>query len=406
MTGRERVLKALSFQPTDRVPMDLGGMDSTGISCFAYPALVEALGLPPRPTRVHDTGQMLAFPDTDVLDALDCDVITVRMDMHNAFPQQDLWHPYDFNGRLPALVRDPSLFETLEDGTIVQPLDGRQMPPTSHVFEAEHGGQPLLLTGDIPKPDLDEVKASQEKSRLLDKDLKAVRENCRRAREVSDRAILFNGPGAGIGIANFTGIAMFPMLCLTEPGYVAELHDIVTRYAVERIEALLPEVAPYIDLYMCSADDWGTQNQTIAAPQVYRDLFKPYYRRITGTIHALAPEVKTFLHSCGAIYDLLDDIVDSGFDALNPVQWTAGGHSCREWKDKCRNRLALWGGGVNTQDTLPLGTVDDVHREVAEVVRCLSQDGGYVFCGIHNLLAEIPGEKIIAMYETARTLRA
>ena len=75
ITSHERVLNALNFQPTDRLPKDLGGMLSTGISAFAYPKLVAALGLPPRLPRVHDTGQMLALPDLDVLDALGCDVV-------------------------------------------------------------------------------------------------------------------------------------------------------------------------------------------------------------------------------------------------------------------------------------------------------------------------------------------
>jgi len=79
----------------------------------------------------------------------------------------------------------------------------------------------------------------------------------------------------------------------------------------------------------------------------------------------------------------------------------AGKHPYQEWKAKARGRLTLWGGGVNAQGTLPLGTVEDVAREVAEVVGCLGQDGGYVFCNIHNLLAEVPAEKIIAMYRTA-----
>jgi uroporphyrinogen decarboxylase len=83
------------------------------------------------------------------------------------------------------------------------------------------------------------------------------------------------------------------------------------------------------------------------------------------------------------------------------VQWSAGGHSYREWKDKCRGRLALWGGGVNTQTTLPLGSVADVKREVAEVVPYMARDSGYVFCAIHNLLAEIPPEKVLAIYRAA-----
>ena len=150
-----------------------------------------------------------------------------------------------------------------------------------------------------------------------------------------------------------------------------------------------------------ASDDWGTQKNTIASPKVFRDLFLPYRRQINAECHKIAPQVKTFLHSCGAIYNILDLIIESGFDVLNPVQWPAGGHSYQEWKDKARNRITLWGGGVNAQHTLPLGTVEDVAQEVKEVVSYLSQDGGYVFCNIHNLLAEIPPEKIIAMYQAA-----
>ena len=156
-TSRDRVLRALNFQTTDRVPLDLGGMRSTGISAFAYPKLVAALGLPPRRPKVEDTGQMLALPDLDVLDALGCDVVTICDDAANAFEQPELWHDYDFNGRLPARVRQPSAFEALPDGTIVQ--GNSRMVPDSVVFDAPHGGQPLDLSADLPKPDLKEVKA-------------------------------------------------------------------------------------------------------------------------------------------------------------------------------------------------------------------------------------------------------
>ena len=405
MTRRERVMRALSFQPTDRIPKDLGGMPSTCISCFNYPDLVRALGLPPRRTRVHDTGQMLALPDTDVLDALDCDVVTILGSATNAFAQPGKWHPYDFNGRLDAEVLDPSIFRTEPDGTITQPAWGGKMPPTSHVFESEHAGQPLLLTGDLPKPDLAELRAKFAAERMSDREVGEMADLFKRARDASDRAIMYMGIGAGIGIANFGGLAVFPMLCLTEPEFVAELHDLVVDNALEQIERVLPKVADSVDVYMCCADDWGTQNATIAAPQVYRDLFKPHYRRMNDLIHQIAPEVKTFLHSCGAIYDILDDIIDSGFDVLNPVQWTAGGHSYQEWKDKTRGRLALWGGGVNSQVTLPLGSVADVEREVREIVEYLGRDSGYVFNGIHNILAEVDPEKVVAMYRAAGTVR-
>ncbi|NLN92045.1 MAG: hypothetical protein GX130_01880 [Candidatus Hydrogenedens sp.] len=401
MNSRERVLAALNFEPVDRIPRDLGGMPSTGISCFAYPALVKALDLPPRPPRVYDSGQMLALPDLDVLDALGCDVLTLQPDLTNAFPQPELWHPYDFNGRLDAEVLDPSRFSLLPGGIIRQDPPGSLMPPQAFAFNVEHAGQPLLLESEIPKPDLDEVRATLESRRWSEEQKKQFLETARRARDSSDRAILFNGLQSGIGITNFTGVAMFPMLCMTDPDFVATLHEMLLTHTLEHLEEWLPEVASCIDIYMVSADDWGTQSTLIASSTIYKSLFQPYYKRMNDAIHEMAPQVKTFLHSCGAIHDLIDDIVDSGFDILNPVQWCAGKHSVAQWKEKARGRIALWGGGVNTQETLPLGTVEAVESEVRRTLAGLKQDSGYVFCAIHNILAEIQPEKIIAMYRAA-----
>ena len=399
--SRNRIMQSLDFQHTDRVPLDLGGMRSTSISAFAYPKLVEALGLPPRRPTIEDTGQMLAMPDLDVLDALGIDVVTIREGVTNAFEQPGLWHNYDFNGRLPARVRNPNAFRTEPDGTIVQ--DTRRMVPASYVFDEVHGGQPLDLSANLPKPDLERVRAGLRARELREDQILKKAALCRRVRESTDRAVFLNegSLNAPMGIGGWGGLAIFPMLCLLEPDYVAELHEIATDFAIRHIRALLPEIRENVDVIMMAADDWGTQANLIASPRVYRDLFLPYHQRINATVHEIAPNVKCFLHSCGAVYDLIDLIIESGFDVLNPVQWSAGGHSYREWKDKARNRIALWGGGVNSQMTLPLGSVADVEAEVRKVVGCLQQDSGFVFCNIHNILAEVEPEKVIAMYRVA-----
>ena len=163
MTSRERVLAALNFQETDRVPCDLDAMGSTGISAFAYPKLVKALGLPPRRTRIYDTWQMIAVVDRDVLDALECDCICVNGEnCANVLPEPEKWRPYDFNGRLEALVLDPSSFRVLPDGTIEQratPFCGvTHMPPNGYVFSEEHGGQAVDLSGEFVLEDLDRLR--------------------------------------------------------------------------------------------------------------------------------------------------------------------------------------------------------------------------------------------------------
>lgn len=401
-TSRERVLQALNFQNPDQLPKDLGGMRSTSISAFAYPKLVEALGLPPRLTRIEDTGQMLALPDLDVLDALGIDVVTILDGVTNAFNQPELWHDYNFNGRLAAQVRWPQNFSAKPDGTIVQ--NGQSlMVPDSYVFDEEHAGQPLDLSADLPKLDLKQVREEVKSHAAKDKKIRSLRELCRRVRSSTDRAVFFNDASIGlpIGIGAYSGLAIFPMLCVTEPDYVRELHEIVTEQAIKNIRSVLPEIRDYVDVIMISADDWGTQENLIASPRVYRDLFLPYYRRVNDECHRIAPQVKLFLHCCGAVYDLIDLVVESGFDILNPVQWSAGKKSYRDWKDKARKRISLWGGGVNAQVTLPLGSVEEVSQETIEVTRYMQQDGGYIFCNIHNILAEIPPEKVIAMYRAA-----
>jgi len=403
MTSRQRILAALNFQPVDRLPKDLAGMRSTGVSAFTYQALRDALGLPPKPTRVYDAGQMLALPHPDVLDALGCDVVIVEGDgVTNAFEQPELWRPYDFNGRMPGgHVREVAPYRTEADGTITHAQLGR-MPPGAYVFNAEHAGQAFILDGDLPRPDLKQVRRDLENRLLTDAQIKGLRETCRRVRESTDRAVFFWGQAnLDLCIHGYGGLAVFPVLCLEDPDFIHELHSLHLEYALRNVRALLPEIRDCIDIVGTDADDWGNQNSLMASPDTFRELFLPYRQRHNAEIHRLAPHLKTFLHSCGAIYGILDLIMATGTDILNPVQWPAGGHTLREWKDKVRGKMALWGGGIDSQHTLPRGTLADIEREVPQNVAALAAGSGYVFANIHNLLADIAPEKIIALYRAA-----
>jgi uroporphyrinogen decarboxylase len=222
-----------------------------------YPRLVKALGLPSRLPRMYDTHQMLAMPDMDVLDALGCDVVTVFYGMTNAYQEPGKWHPYDFNGRLPAMVRKLEQFQNLPDGSVSQPEYKIVMQPTSHVFNAEHSGMPLDFAADIPLQDLKKLKQDLESKPLTDADIKDTVEMCKKARESTDKAIFFNGPFiAPIGISAHGGLGVFPVLCLLNPEYVMELHDIHVTNTERNIRALLPEIAPYIDVAISGPGRW------------------------------------------------------------------------------------------------------------------------------------------------------
>jgi uroporphyrinogen decarboxylase len=116
-------------------------------------------------------------------------------------------------------------------------------------------------------------------------------------------------------------------------------------HMVRQIETLLPEIKDFIDVIMFAADDQGTQYGPLLPPSLFREVFVPSCRRMSDAIHREAPGVKVFLHSCGAIFELIPAIIDAGFDVLNPVQWSAGRHSYREWEETAGGKISLWGSG-------------------------------------------------------------
>ena len=102
---------------------------------------------------------------------------------------------------------------------------------------------------------------------------------------------------------------------------------------------------------------------------------------------------------------LVDDFIDAGFDILNPVQCSAVGMDPQTLKDKFGARITFWGGGVDTQKTLPFGTPDDVRREVRQRIEIFNRGGGFVFNTVHNVQAATPMENLRAMYETVKEMR-
>ena len=300
------------------------------------------------------------------------------------------------------MVKAPEQFSVQEDHSIIYNKEGAlfKMVPSSYVFDDINGDEAIdIMTVNPPKEDLGEIREELEKNLLSDERVRSITAYCRKARESTDRAIMFNG--LSMGLKYRRGMASWSMFCLTDPDYVKAIHELITEHHLKNLNRLIPEIAPYIDIFMSNSDDQGTQNAPILPPQVFRELYVPYYKQMNDTIHSHAPELKSFLHSCGAIYSIIDDIIDAGFDVLNPVQWNAGDRSFREWKDKCRNKIALWGGGINAQQTLPLGSMYDIAAEVEEISSYLNKDGGFIFTSIHNILAEIEPEKIVTIYNTA-----
>jgi uroporphyrinogen-III decarboxylase len=133
----------------------------------------------------------------------------------------------------------------------------------------------------------------------------------------------------------------------------------------------------------------------------YRELFKPFHKRVNDLIHSRT-RWKTFIHSCGSVFDLLPEFIEAGFDILNPVQCSAAKMDPRTLKKEFGRQIVFWGGGVDTQRTLAFGKPDEVYREVRERIEIFNEGGGFVFDAIHNIQGPTPLENIQALFRAIR----
>jgi uroporphyrinogen-III decarboxylase len=185
---------------------------------------------------------------------------------------------------------------------------------------------------------------------------------------------------------------------VTRRGLVHQIFEIQTDFALSNLERCAEAAGSVPDAVFICGTDFGTQTSTFCSPEVFRALWLPYYTRINDWIHAHT-RWRTFKHSCGAVDPLIESFLDAGFDILNPVQCSATGMDPVALKKNYGDRLVFWGGGVDTQKTLPFGTPEEVRAEVLSRCEIFSQGGGFVFNTIHNVQAKSPIENVVAMIE-------
>jgi len=151
--------------------------------------------------------------------------------------------------------------------------------------------------------------------------------------------------------------------------------------------------------------DLGTQNASFISLEAYRDLFKPFHKAVNDWMHEHTGW-KSMIHSCGSVRSLIEDFIDAGFDILNPVQCSAANMNPSELKSAFGDRITFWGGGVDTQHTLPFGTPKEVRKEVRKRIKTFAPGGGFVFATVHNIQSRVPVENLLAMFETVRESRS
>ena len=178
-----------------------------------------------------------------------------------------------------------------------------------------------------------------------------------------------------------------------------------TEFALRNLEIYKQAVNDHIQVITMSGTDFGTQNSELMSKETFRTLYKPYYKRVCDWVHENT-NWKTFFHSCGSIVGFLDDFVEMGVDILNPVQLSAKGMDAKMLKDKYGDKLVFWGGGVDTQRTLALGTPEEVFSEATRNLEILSKGGGYVYNTIHNIMGNASVDNIAAFFEAVKQFNA
>jgi hypothetical protein len=240
-------------------------------------------------------------------------------------------------------------------------------------------------------------------------ELERIEAETKRLHDQTDYGIVANLGGLGFG-----DIALVPAPFLKNPkgirdveewyvstvmrrDYVYEVFERQCEIALENLAAVAPLIGDRVEVLMVTGTDFGTQRGPFISTEAYRDLYKPFHQAINDWVHANT-SWRTFIHTCGGVAPLIEDFIEAGFDILNPVQCSAEGMEPLALKRDYGDRIAFWGGGVDTQKTLPFGTPEEVRAEVLERLEIFAAGGGFVFNTIHNIQARTPMANLLAMF--------
>ena len=414
MTSRERVDLALNHREPDRVPLDLGASAVTGMHVTTVYKLRQALGLdaPGVPVKIIEPYQMLGEIAPDLIDALGIDVVGLGGNTIFGFANEG-WKPWQFFDGTPVLVPEGFNTEPEADGSILLYPEGDRSVPPSGVMPK--GG--YFADSIIRQPPVDDAKLRvednlEEFGPISEADLDRFRRESE-CLAATGRAILANFGGTGFG-----DIALVPAPWLKHPkgirdieewyvstairrDYVYEVFERQCKIALANLARIAPVVGDRVSAVFLTGTDFGTQRGPFISLPAYRDLFKPFHKALNDWVHAHT-KWKTFIHSCGSVAALMEDFIDAGFDIFNPVQCSATDMEPKSLKSRFGDRITFWGGAVDTQQTLPFGTPEQVRAEVRERIRAFAPGGGFIFNAIHNIQARTPVENVVALFESLR----
>jgi uroporphyrinogen decarboxylase len=376
MTSRERILKAMSHQAPDRVPIDFGGFQ-TGIHRKAYEGLVKHLGLREE-IVILDPVQQLARPSEAVLERFHVD--TRYVTAHG---------PEGFDGTIRKARRNGRLWHDLTDefGVVWSMPDdgGLYMDISRHPL----ANATVKDLADYPWPN------GSDASRFT-----GVREHAQTLRKETPYALATGIAGVVYEYCWYLrGLERWFMDTVEHPEFCAALLDRTLAYWTNFMTGFMREIGDLVDVVMIG-DDLTGQHGPLFSPAFYRNVVKPRQKRLVQHIKSLT-KAKVWYHTCGNCVEYIPDLLDNGVDILNPVQTSAAGMDPAMLKQRFGRDLVFWGGGCDAQHVLPFGTPEQVREQVRRNLAIFKPDGGYVFNGIHNIQADVPPENVVALFDAA-----
>jgi len=416
MSSRERVNAALSHKQADRVPLDLGGSLTTGMHVDSVYLLRQALQLDPpvTPVKVIDPFQMLGEIAPDLGVALGVDVLLLAKPVTDFGFRLEGWKPWTTFAGTPVLVPDGFNTEPDANGDILLYPQGDRTAPASG--RMPKGG--IYFDTIIRQPTVDDATLKvednlEEFGPISERDLAHLKTEAERLYTTTDKAILLSPGGTSFGSFSATpgpalkhpkgirSVEEWQMSTITRRAHLIKIFERQCEIGLANLQKIADAVGNRVTAVITSFTDFGAQNGPFISPQTYQALYKPFNKAVNDWIHQHTAW-KTFTHCCGSVRALLPDFVEAGFDILNPVQTSAAHMDPVELKRDFGDAFTFWGGGIDTQRTLPFGTPEQVREEVRERLRVFGAGGGFVFSAVHNVQSRAPVENILAMYEAVR----
>lgn len=414
MTSRERVIEAINHRVPDRIPVDIGATGQTGMSASVVYRLRKALKLEDKPIKITEIYQILGEIDRELRDYIGSDVIGLNGTYDMFGNKIRGFKPFTMTDGTPCLVSETFRYD-IQGGEYYAYAQGdtslspcAKMPSDGYFFDG------IVRNNDFDEDNLTPEDDWKEAfSVMSEEDAKYYEKESERLFNETEYAIIGNLGGGGLGDAAILpgpsekhpkGIRSMDdwlMAHILYPEYIKSVFEMQTQVMLKNLEIYRQAVGDKIQIIWISGTDFGTQNGEFVSPEIFRDIYKPFYKRINDWVHKNTPW-KTFFHTCGSIYHILPDLIEMGVDIVNPVQVSAANMDAQRLKDEFGKDIVFWGGGVDTQKTLPYGTPEQVYAQVQDRLRIFGKGGGYVFGSIHNIVAKTPIDNILAMIKAVK----